>query len=81
MKKYPSKKVERVKVSTQVREDILNRARALADSEGRKFQYVVEEALAMYVADKSPYVTDSEVMKHFEESYRANEELYRKLAE
>jgi len=70
----------RQKFATQADAKLLEDLRAIAASEGRQLQAVVEEAFSEYVARKQGYRPRADVMAHFKASVARNSELYRKLA-
>lgn len=72
---------KRQKFATQLDPAILAQTRALAQSEGRQVQSVVEEALAEYLAAKHGSRPRPEVMAHHEASLIQFDALYKKLAE
>ncbi|MBL8047610.1 MAG: hypothetical protein JNJ45_02910 [Chthonomonas sp.] len=74
-------KIKRQKFATQVSEELLARTREYAASEGKQLQMVVEEALADYLVKESGVGVRPFVLRHFEDSYRDNEELYKLLAQ
>ena len=70
----------RRKFATQADPKLLDDLKAIAETEGRQFQAVVEEAFAEYIARKRGDRPRADVMAHFKASVARNSDLYRKLA-
>lgn len=76
----PHKKAVREKFATQVDSEILAELRALAASEGRQLQFLVEEALADMIEKKKGTRPRADVMAAYEASHDRYASLYEKLA-
>lgn len=72
---------KRRKFATQVASDLLAQIKAIAESEGREIQSVVEEALADLVEKKRRSKPRAHVMAHYEASVAQFDHLYKRLAE
>jgi hypothetical protein len=70
----------REKFATQVDPDLLARVRALARSEGRQVQTLVEEALADLVEKRRQGQPRANVMAAYGQSHARFGSLYKKLA-
>ncbi|MGB3809546.1 MAG: hypothetical protein WA943_05575 [Parvibaculum sp.] len=70
----------REKFATQADPELLAQMRALAKTEGRQFQSLVEDAFRTYLAGKQGERPRENVMAHFRDSVRRNAELYKRLA-
>jgi len=68
------------KFATQVTSDILAEVRALAHSEGRQLQALVDEALADLLEKRRNTRPRPHVMSAYDASHEKYAELYRKLA-
>ena len=68
------------KFATQVTSDILAEVRALAHSEGRQLQALVDEALADLIEKRRNTRPRPHVMRAYAASHEKYAELYRKLA-
>jgi hypothetical protein len=68
------------KFATQVTSDILAEVRALAHSEGRQLQALVDEALTDLIEKRSNTRPRAHVMSAYNASHEKYAELYRKLA-
>jgi len=68
------------KFATQVTSDILAEVRALAHSEGRQLQALVDEALADLLEKRRHTRPRPHVMNAYHASHEKYAELYRKLA-
>jgi hypothetical protein len=68
------------KFATQVNSEILAEVRALAHSEGRQLQALVDEALADLVEKRRNTRPRPHVMSAYDASHERFAELYRKLA-
>jgi hypothetical protein len=68
------------KFATQVTSEILAEVRALAHSEGRQLQALVDEALADLIEKRRNTRPRPHVMSAYEASHERFAELYRKLA-
>ncbi len=68
------------KFATQVTSDILAEVRALAHSEGRQLQALVDEALADLLEKRRHTRPRPHVMSAYDASHEKYAELYRKLA-
>lgn len=71
---------KREKFSSQADEQILADARALAQSQGRQFQSIVEEALTEYLERHQRERPRTHVMEAFDLSMDEFDDLYKKLA-
>jgi hypothetical protein len=71
----------RVKFATQVDEELLAQTRAIAESEGRQIQAVIEEALIDLVEKKRGGKPRAQVMAHYEASIAHFGSVYEKVAE
>jgi predicted transcriptional regulator len=72
---------KREKFSSQADEEILASARNLAQSQGRQFQSILEDALAEYVERHQTERPRAHVMEAFGLSMDEFDELYQKLAQ
>jgi predicted transcriptional regulator len=72
---------KREKFSSQADEEILASARNLAQSQGRQFQSILEDALAEYVERHQTERPRAHVMEAFGLSMQEFDELYQKLAQ
>ena len=72
--------VSKEKFATQVSSEILAELRALAHSEGRQLQALVDEALADLIEKRKNTRPRPEVMSAYHASHEKYAELYRKLA-
>mgnify|MGYP000073343719 FL=1 len=72
---------KREKFSSQADEEILAAARNLAQSQGRQFQSILEDALAEYVERHQTERPRAHVMEAFGLSMEEFDELYQKLAQ
>jgi predicted transcriptional regulator len=72
---------KREKFSSQADEEILASARHLAQSQGRQFQSILEDALAEYVERHQTERPRAHVMEAFGLSMDEFDELYQKLAQ
>ena len=68
------------KFATQVNSEILAELRALAHSEGRQLQALVDEALADLIAKRKNTRPRPHVMSAYEASHDKYADLYRRLA-
>ena len=68
------------KFATQVNSEILAEVRALAHSEGRQLQALVDEALADLIEKRRNTRPRPHVMSAYDASHERFAELYRKLA-
>jgi hypothetical protein len=71
----------REKFATQVNSDILTAVRALADTEGRQLQVLVEEAFADLLEKRKKAKPRTHVMGAYLASHKKYGPLYKKLAE
>lgn len=69
------------KVATQVDKEVLAKAKAIAQSEGRQLQSVFEEALVDLIEKKQQTRPRSHVVAHYKNSIAQFSELYKRLAE
>lgn len=72
---------KREKFSSQADEEILSAARNLAQSQGRQFQSILEDALLEYVERHQTERPRAHVMEAFGLSMQEFDELYQKLAQ
>lgn len=72
---------KREKFSSQADEQILATARALAQSQGRQFQSILEEALTEYLERHQKERPRAHVMEAFGLSMNEFDDLYQKLAQ
>ena len=70
----------RMKFATQVDAGVLEEVRALARSEGRQIQALVEEALSDLLEKRKQGRPRARVMAAYESSHQRYGELYEKLA-
>ena len=70
----------REKFSSQASPDVLSELRSIAESEGRQFQAVLDEALRDYIERKTKGRPRRHVMEAFADSLGEFDELYRELA-
>jgi hypothetical protein len=68
------------KFATQVTSDILAEVRAIAHSEGRQLQALVDEALADLIEKRKNTRPRAHVMSAYHASHEKYAELYQKLA-
>jgi hypothetical protein len=68
------------KFATQVDSDILAKARAIATSEGRQFQSIIEEALSDLIEKRVGTKPSPHVLAQYQASVDRNSELYERLA-
>jgi hypothetical protein len=71
----------REKFATQVNSEILSAVRAIAQSEGRQIQVLIEEALADLIEKRKQERPRARVMAAYQASHEAFAPLYKKLAE
>ena len=71
----------REKFATQVNSEILTAVRALADTEGRQLQALVDEALADLLEKRKKATPRAHVMGAYLASHEKYAPLYKKLAE
>ena len=71
----------RAKFATQVNSEILSALRALAETEGRQLQALVDEALADLIEKHKNAKPRSHVMGAYLSSHERYGPLYKKLAE
>ncbi len=71
----------REKFATQVNSEILSTVRAIAQSEGRQLQALVDEALADLIEKRKHGKPRSHVMTAYQASHEKFGALYKKLAE
>lgn len=72
--------VVREKFSSQADPEVLALLRQIADSEGRQFQAVLDEALREYIERKQKGRPRRHVMEAFSDSLDEFDSLYRELA-
>lgn len=70
----------REKFSSQATPEVLSALRQIADSEGRQFQSVLDEALREYIERKQKGLPRRHVMDAFADSLGEFDSLYRELA-
>lgn len=70
----------REKFSSQASPEVLAALRNIAESEGRQFQAVLDEALRDYIEQKAKGRPRRHVMEAFAESLSEFDDLYRELA-
>ncbi len=71
----------REKFSSQAAPELLAAMRAIARSEGRHFQAVLEDAMSGYIESKARQKLRPEVMAHYRASVERNQRLYELLAQ
>ena len=71
---------KREKFSSQADEEILAAARELAQSQGRQFQSILEDALSEYIERQQTERPRTHVMEAFGLSMDEFDDLYQKLA-
>ena len=71
---------DKEKFSTQVEKSVLDGIRALAESEGRQVQFLVEEALKDLLQKRRAQKPRDFVMSAYIESHDAYKSLYERLA-
>jgi hypothetical protein len=71
----------RAKFATQVNSEILSAVRAIAQSEGRQLQALVDEALADLIEKRRQERPRAHVMAAYRVSHETFAPLYKKLAE
>lgn len=72
---------KREKFATQVSAELLAEVKAIASTEGRQIQALVEEALADLVAKHDKSKPNPAVMAAYEESVLRYDSLYKRLAQ
>ncbi|MGE0199952.1 MAG: hypothetical protein AB7P76_03160 [Candidatus Melainabacteria bacterium] len=72
---------DKQKFASQADPTVLAELRRIADSEGRQFQALVDEAFRDFIEKKTTEAPRSAVMKAFEASLAEYGELYQKLAQ
>jgi predicted transcriptional regulator len=70
----------REKFSSQASPEVLSAFRQLAESEGRQFQALLDEAMRDYLDRKSQRQSRRHVLEAFSQSRKEFEPLYRELA-
>ena len=70
----------REKFATQVKPDLLAAVREIAQTEGRQFQAVVEEAFSDLIEKKKKTEPRKHVMLAYQASHEKYESLYKRLA-
>ncbi len=70
----------REKFSSQAAPEVLDALRRIAESEGKQFQAVLDEALRDYIDRHRKQRPRQQVMEAFAESVKDFDELYRELA-
>jgi predicted transcriptional regulator len=70
----------REKFSSQASPEVLSAFRQLAQSEGRQFQALLDEAMRDYLDRKSQQQSRRHVLEAFSQSRKEFEPLYRELA-
>lgn len=70
----------REKFSSQAAPEVLAALRQIAESEGRQFQAILDEALREYIERKEKGRPRSHVMEAFAQSVSEFDSLYRELA-
>lgn len=70
----------REKFSSQASPEVLAALRNIAESEGRQFQAVLDEALREYIEQKAKGRPRRHVMEAFADSLSEFDDLYRELA-
>jgi hypothetical protein len=71
----------REKFATQVNPEILSAVRAIAQSEGRQLQVLIEEALSDLIEKRKQQHPRAHVMAAYQGSHESFAQLYKKLAE
>ena len=71
----------REKFSSQASPDLLSKMRAIAQSDGRHFQAVLEDAMSVYIESRTQPRVRPEMMAHFYASLEKNRRLYELLAQ
>ena len=71
---------QKVKFATQADAQLLETLRAMAQTEGRQLQALVDEALREYVTRKQGLTPREHVMRALDASLLQYEDLYRELA-
>lgn len=72
---------QRQKFATQADPLLLEQLKAIAQTEGRQLQAVVEEAFRDYVDKKTGNKPRPDVLKHFSDSLKEYDDLYKRLAQ
>ena len=72
--------MQKEKFATQSDPDLLAAMRALAEQEGRQFQSLIEEAMRDLLEKRRTGKPRAHVMQSFEDSMKAFDSLYHKLA-
>jgi hypothetical protein len=72
---------QRIKFSSQADEKVLKQARKLAETQGRQFQSILEDALIEYLERNQTERPRAHVMEAFGLSMAEFDELYKKLAQ
>jgi len=68
------------KFSSQASPEVLSALRQIAESEGRQFQAVLDEALREYIERKAKEAPRRDVLEAFAQSLGEYDSLYRELA-
>jgi len=68
------------KFSSQANPAVLNALKSIAKKEGRIFQSVIDEAFRDYIERKKSYAPRKHVLSALDESLKAYDSLYKKLA-
>ena len=76
-----SMKEVKEKFATQVNSEILSNIRAIAQSEGRQIQALINEALADLIEKRKNTHPRASVMAAYQSSHTQFSELYKKLAQ
>ena len=72
--------IEPENISSQIGAEVLAALHRIAESEGRQFQAVLDEALREYIERKEKGYPRQQVTAAFEDSMREFDVLYRELA-
>ncbi len=70
----------REKFATQVESNLLAQTRAIAESEGRQIQSVIEEALQDLISKRAGSMPQPEMVAALQKSLKQYDSLYRRLA-
>lgn len=73
--------MQKEKFASQANPEVLAALRAIAEKEGRQFQSVLDEALRDLIEKKRTDKPHPHVLAAFEESLKAFDDSYRKLAQ
>lgn len=73
--------MQKEKFASQADSEVLMAMRAIAESEGKQFQAVLDEAMRDFIEKRRNGKPRSHVMSAFADSLKEFDELYKKLAQ